>query len=244
MRLSPVPVLLKTGGVSVPLGRGAFTLIEILVVVGIIGLLISILLPSLARSRELTRSVMCKTNLSQLGKGLVLYANDYRGMLPYENRGEETSAGRVCWFDAVDRYLGKARVEKTVKICPTVALDSPTLQESYRMNSKLAEAATAGNPQHSQFLKPYRKIDTLERPGATVVLFDGKVNGVIVSFKGRWRMHQDDVSYRHNLNTNLLFADWHVEGMNKKVLYAKSIKNSPVIWQPADVGPWDPDPKQ
>jgi prepilin-type processing-associated H-X9-DG protein len=77
-----------------------------------------------------------------------------------------------------------------------------------------------------------------------VVIFDGEVKGTVASFKGRWRLHKDDVSYRHNGTTNLLFADWHVEGMHKDVLKAKSIKNSPVIWQPADVGPWNPDPQK
>jgi prepilin-type N-terminal cleavage/methylation domain-containing protein/prepilin-type processing-associated H-X9-DG protein len=244
MKLGPVVIQRRGAWESGWPAPHAFTLIEVLVVTGVIALLIAILLPSLARSREQTRAVACKSNLSQLGKALVLYANDYRSTLPYENRGEEVSEGRVCWFDAIDHpYLSKAKADRRVKICPTVALDAPTLEESYRMNSKLAEATESTDPAKIQYLKPYRKIDTLDRPGATVVLFDGKVGGQIASFKGRWRLRKDDVCYRHNVSTNLLFADWHAEGMHKNVLKAKSIKNSPVIWQPADVGPWDPDPQ-
>lgn len=223
-------------------GRCAFTLIEILVVTGVIGLLIAILVPSLAQSREQARAVTCRSNLSQLGKALVMYAANYGNMLPYEDRGEEVSAGRICWFDAIDRYLSKNKADLAVKTCPTVALDEPRRVESYRMNSKLAESATAGTAEKAKYFKPYRKLDTLDRPGATVVLFDGHVGGLVTSFKGRWRLKGGDISYRHNVNTNLLFADWHVEGMHKNVLKAKSVKNSPVIWQPADVGPWDPDP--
>lgn len=229
----------QTSGFGVR-GR-AFTLIEVLIAIGIIALLMAILMPSLARSREQARTVQCRSNLSQLGKALFMYAQDYRNTLPYEDRGEESTLGRICWYDAIDNpYLSRSKADRQVKLCPTVRLDEPTREESYRMNSKLAETNTSGDPAKDKYLKPYRKLDSLKSPGATVLLFDGDVGGLIASFKGRWRLTDDDVNYRHNVNTNLLFADWHVEGMHKNVLKAKSIKNSPVIWQPADVGPWDP----
>ncbi len=60
----------------------AFTLIELLVVVSIIALLVSILLPSLARARQQTQMVMCLTNLKQLGNGIQIYSGDSGGVLP------------------------------------------------------------------------------------------------------------------------------------------------------------------
>ena len=54
----------------------AFTLIELLVVIAIIGLLVSILLPSLSRTREMARSMVCVNNLRQLSHGWHLYADD------------------------------------------------------------------------------------------------------------------------------------------------------------------------
>ncbi|MBK9128633.1 MAG: prepilin-type N-terminal cleavage/methylation domain-containing protein [Phycisphaerales bacterium] len=56
--------------------RKAFTLIELLVVVAIIALLISILLPSLSRAREITKRAVCASQLRGIGQGVKVYAND------------------------------------------------------------------------------------------------------------------------------------------------------------------------
>ena len=53
-----------------------FTLVELLVVIGIIALLISILLPSLSRAREIANRAKCAANLKQVGEMLQLYANE------------------------------------------------------------------------------------------------------------------------------------------------------------------------
>lgn len=63
------------------LERG-FSLIELLVVVGIIALLIAILLPSLGRAREQARSALCLSNLKQIGSGMTMYTGSNRGWLP------------------------------------------------------------------------------------------------------------------------------------------------------------------
>jgi prepilin-type N-terminal cleavage/methylation domain-containing protein len=62
--------------------RRAFTLVELLVVIAIIALLIGILLPSLASSRQATRNVVCMSRLQQLGVGVSMYLDENKGCLP------------------------------------------------------------------------------------------------------------------------------------------------------------------
>ena len=62
--------------------RNAFTLVELLVVIGIIALLISILLPALGRARQAAQTTACLSNLRQIGLGLTLYAGVSRDYLP------------------------------------------------------------------------------------------------------------------------------------------------------------------
>lgn len=66
----------------------AFTLIEVLVVVAIIALLVAILLPSLTRARDMSRSVVCQANVRQLMTAFVTYSIDNKGRFP-GNRQDE-----------------------------------------------------------------------------------------------------------------------------------------------------------
>ena len=62
--------------------RKGFTLVELLVVIAIIALLMGILMPALARVRQLAFRMTCGTNLSGIGKAMLIYSNDYEDELP------------------------------------------------------------------------------------------------------------------------------------------------------------------
>jgi prepilin-type N-terminal cleavage/methylation domain-containing protein len=62
--------------------RAGFTLVELLVVIGIIAILIGIVMPSLSRARESSRRAACLSNLRQLGMMLQIYANENKDQIP------------------------------------------------------------------------------------------------------------------------------------------------------------------
>jgi prepilin-type N-terminal cleavage/methylation domain-containing protein/prepilin-type processing-associated H-X9-DG protein len=81
--------------------KKAFTLIELLVVIAIIALLISILLPSLSRARELSKRTVCASNLRGIGQAMYIYAQDDPGVFPAIT--EQKDSGIMQLFFPQDR---------------------------------------------------------------------------------------------------------------------------------------------
>ncbi len=194
----------------------ALTKVETAVVVGVALLLIAAAGSIWAGSRERARAATCRAVLGRYANALAAYADDHGGVLPYENVGHRDQ-GHVVWREALEAYMGRVGRD-----CPSVDRGERNYSESYRINSRLGRRDEDG-------AAIYGRLDALSEPQATVVLFDAEYGGKKLSLKGKL----SDVDYRHGRTANLLFADWHAEGLERERLEELSNWIPPkVIWDP------------
>jgi len=99
--------------------REAFTLVELLVVIGIIAVLIAILLPTLAGARRSAATVKCAAHLRDLGSAIQIYATESGGYVP-PVQATYSSTWRPVWYDHLAKYAFKSGVP--VATAPSTAL--------------------------------------------------------------------------------------------------------------------------
>jgi prepilin-type N-terminal cleavage/methylation domain-containing protein len=122
----------------------AMSLIELLIVIGIIATLSALLLPSAYSVYAAALRTECKSNLRQIGYTVHLHLNDY-GTMPAEgNKGEDDPRQSPAWFYRLPRYLDERSVNQpfTIFHCPAYRWSGPQVftnasPKSYKMNSYL-----------------------------------------------------------------------------------------------------------
>lgn len=173
--------------------RGAFTLVELLVTLGIIALLISVLLPVLGKARREANRAFCLNNIRNMQLAQILYANDNGGYLVragLAHDGVEVNE-TVAWINTLQRYYGGAegadtrRQNAITARCP--ADDSPHWpggvpapggaadefrRTSYGINPFLDEELCPWGPGQVSFPRPpggwYAKLTKIRRPSNTI----------------------------------------------------------------------------
>jgi prepilin-type N-terminal cleavage/methylation domain-containing protein/prepilin-type processing-associated H-X9-DG protein len=211
------------------LPRRAFTLVELLVVLGIIGLLAGLLLPLLSRSQRVARGVKCVGHLRQLGLAVQMYWDDNGGQA-FRYQRSATDAGHLYWFGwfqpgqegqrafditagALYSYIGGRGVE----ICPSLAYRLQTFKlkaqgAAYGYGYNLSLSAPASQPPVN--------ISRIRNPSQTAVFADtAQVNTIQAPASPDHPMLEEfyyfstlesTVHFRHEGEANLAFTDGHV----------------------------------
>src|SRR3954471_19075427 len=115
--------------------REGFTLVDLLVVIGIIAVLIGMLLPALSKVQQQSKWLKCQSNLRTIGQMLMMYGNQNRGTIYPRGWGAGTNPVTNCWPAYVFGVWNPP-----VMLCPADASDPPpSWEHSYILNDHLGE---------------------------------------------------------------------------------------------------------
>jgi prepilin-type N-terminal cleavage/methylation domain-containing protein/prepilin-type processing-associated H-X9-DG protein len=218
------------------LGVRAFTLVELLVVVAVIGVLAALLLPALAGGRQAGQRIKCVSNLRQLGLAAQMYFDEHEGAtFPY--RLHATNGGVVFWFGWLQSGLeGQREFDPKqgplfeyvnglgIEICPSLNYASGHFKlkargAAYGYGYNWHLASTNG--------RPPVLVDSVTSPGSMTVFADAaQINDFLPPASPANPMLEEffyvdapgaipsypNAHFRHRQRANVVFLDGHVGG--------------------------------
>jgi prepilin-type processing-associated H-X9-DG protein len=207
--------------------RAAFSLLELLVLIGIIAVLIGLLLPTLIRVRDQAKQLQCASNLRQIGQAMMNYAVHHAGSYPtrsgwqvYGGDGTGEDEPGLGWCEKLESYIGKSATR--IYWCPAfppeteinnflsakwVAVNEvPSLKVSDV--KRASEFILAGESTHARLYPP--PWGTAKRYIFTNDCDKDDVVWKCLSFFG-----EPDGLNAHRAGNNVLFADGHVTAVQR-----------------------------
>ena len=186
--------------------RRAFTLVELLVVIGIIAVLVAILLPALSQARKQAKAVNCMANMKSIGQALAIYSGDWKGWTFPPGLGANKPRDER-WTAVVFKVWNPP-----VMLCPS-DVEEPAEEHSYILNAHLADRGIKFNNK----IEGRTSSDVIVMGEKTWDFPDYYMNvnlGAYTYINDYWSGKVDP--YRHGMRdktggSNYLFRDWHVE---------------------------------
>jgi prepilin-type N-terminal cleavage/methylation domain-containing protein/prepilin-type processing-associated H-X9-DG protein len=182
--------------------RKAFTLVELLVVVAIIGVLVALLLPAVQAARAAARAASCKNNLRQIGLGVLQFCDTHKGQFPewYHAKHQDGDAeGIHSWIYTIAPYMESV---DEIRLCP----DDFLLYErrymkgtSYVINDYLAaEDVPEGVRNHNKLLATSK----------TIVAFEGADQRYHPGDPHRYNAAKDEFEYARPFYEHAHCSKW------------------------------------
>lgn len=193
--------------------RRAFTLIELLTVIAIIGVLAAILVPVVGKVRDQAREARCAANLRYLGQALTLYAGQNKGLFPASTQPNPNGQGAVSWWTLIQREISGPDIpsanQETILLCPLAQKtypDNPPPRRTYGLNFVGSNTTT-----------PYG-LSHIATPGRTILVAETihNANGDGWAAFDTLNNAKARLDWRHGQNgSRMLFADGSVRSVSR-----------------------------